>query len=372
MQKTSNYFNTRQPYLLLLLITLIAYWPLSIQLFSLKNDALVYFLPYRYQLSESIQQGCFPWWNPYIYTGLPIHSDIQSGVWNPVVMFISMFTTYNMSVLQVELLFYLFMAGIGTHKLVTGLGYSNKTALIISIGYICSGFITDSGSIIPWITSAAWLPFVFLYFLRIINGDGFKSSIKLGLALALFLTAGYPSFFIYCIYILFAAFICWLINNYRQKAKVRHLLKYLSIAGILFLIISSPAIFSWWDFLGYYERGKDTGLDQAFSNSFPIFSSISYLIPSAVSRPHEWIQTDMSARNASIGIFLFIAFLVSIQSGLDRSQKFILAIVIFSFLFSLGPLTPIRGWSYQFLPLMDSFRHPANIRLFTSLGILLL
>ena len=76
MQKTSTYFNTRHPYLLLLLITLIAYWPLSIQLFSLKNDALVYFLPYRYQLSESIQQGCFPWWNPYIYTGLPIHPKI--------------------------------------------------------------------------------------------------------------------------------------------------------------------------------------------------------------------------------------------------------------------------------------------------------
>jgi hypothetical protein len=79
-----------QPYLLLLLITCIAYWPIAFHLFSLKNDALVYFLPYRYQVSETIQNGSFPWWNPYLYTGLPIHSDMQSGVWNPVVMLVSL------------------------------------------------------------------------------------------------------------------------------------------------------------------------------------------------------------------------------------------------------------------------------------------
>src|SRR4051812_20415090 len=89
-------------YFLLFFIGIVAYWPLSLQVFSLKNDAITYFLPFRFQISESIRNGFFPFWSPYIYTGLPLHADIQSGAWNPVVLLISLFTRYNMSVLEFE------------------------------------------------------------------------------------------------------------------------------------------------------------------------------------------------------------------------------------------------------------------------------
>src|SRR5687768_5751042 len=116
MQKIRKLILSKKNYLALLLVTLIAFWPISLNIFSLKNDALIYFLPYRYHISESIQSGMFPWWSPYIYTGLPLYGDIQSGVWNPVVLLISVFTSYNMTVLQWEIVFYLAIAAIGVYK----------------------------------------------------------------------------------------------------------------------------------------------------------------------------------------------------------------------------------------------------------------
>jgi hypothetical protein len=350
---------------------LVAYWPLTFHLFSLKNDALVYFLPYRYHISEAIQNGHFPWWNPYLYTGLPLHGDIQSGVWNPVVMIISLFTRYNLAVLQWELLFYLFVAAAGMYKLVKEFNNSVITAVIAAASYLCCGFMTDSGSIIPWVTSAAYLPFVFLYFYRLLNQPGLKNALKLSIALGLLLTAGYPSFFIFSLYILLAGFITWLIRYYKER-PVKSIFIFSGIAILIFLLIISPAVLSWWDFLDYYERGSGTSLSRIQTNAFTPFSSISYLLPSAVSRGHSLLQTDLVARNASAGIFILLFLLLTLAGKLNPVYKFIAGIILFSFLFSLGDATPVREWCHRFLPLMNTFRHPASMRIFTTIGIILI
>ncbi len=379
MEEKTNFLNhtrqilqNRKHYLFLLLITLLAYWPLAFSVFSLKNDALIYFLPYRYHISEAIQHGEFPWWSPWLYSGLPLHSDIQSGAWNPLVLLISCFTTYNMSVLQWELLFYLFIAAVGMYKLVKELGGISQTSLLAAIAYLCCGFMTDSGSFIPWISNAAYLPFVLCYFLRLINSPDTGTSLKLSLSLFLLLTTGYPSFFIFASYILLAATIIMLYKNRRHRAKFNSLLTYSFLAAIVALLLCSPPILAWLDFFEYYERGKGASLEKALSGSFPLFSTVSYLFPSAVYKDHPWLSTDVSLRNASVGILTLVFFLVAAGKTKTANSKFLIGAVIFSFLFSLGDATVLREWCYRFVPLMDSFRHPSTMRLFTTIGIILI
>jgi hypothetical protein len=372
MLQVRTFLERYKHYLILLLVTLVVFWPLTLSIFSLKNDALVYFLPYRYHVSESIQHGNFPWWNPYLYTGLPLHSDIQSGVWNPVVMLISVFTTYNMTVLQWEVLLYLFVAAVGMYKLIRSFTSNPATALVTAIAYTCCGFMTDCVSMIPWITSAAYLPFVLLFFYRLLGNPELKTALKFSVALALLFTAGYPSFFMYSLYAMLAGTIVWAVFSREKKERLAPRLLYLFAAGFISLFICGPAILSWMDFFSYYERGDGASLSRSLSNPFPVFSSISYLVPSAVSREHPWQLSDISARNASTGVFMFLFFIVALLRKLSVAQKSILAGTLFSFLFSLGDATPIREWCYRFLPLMDSFRHPSSIRLFTTIGILLI
>ena len=95
-------YNDISAYLFLLLVTVIAYWPVSSMAFSLKNDAINYFLAMRYNTSEAIQHGYFPSWSAYINMGYPLHADMQSGVWNPFVILMSLIRQYDIYWLHIE------------------------------------------------------------------------------------------------------------------------------------------------------------------------------------------------------------------------------------------------------------------------------
>ncbi len=359
-------------YLLLILFTLVVYWPLSLTIYTLKNDALTYFLPFRYHVSEAVQHGNFPFWSPYLYTGLPLHADIQSGAWNPVVLFLSLFTRYNMSVLQWETLLYIIIGGVGFFKLSRFFNFEKTACFILATSYTCSGFIIDSASFIPWITSAAWLPFTILYFLKILYNPTTENSIKLSFSYSLLFLAGYPSFFIFISYILLFISFFRLVLFFRNKQKQRSLLllKHLSLTGAITMAICAPALISYVDFFSYYARGSGIKLAAAQMNSFTWQNTMSYLFPPASYRLES--ENDISSRNAFVGLVPLLFLIYSFRTKFNLYQKTIALLTTISLAFSLGDATPIRAIFFHTLPLMDSFRHPGTIRLFTSIGLLLL
>ena len=359
-------------------LTFAGYWPISSNLFSLKNDAYIYFLPCRYFISECIRSGHLPLWNPYFYMGFPLHGDIQGGVWNPIVILFSLFTRYNMTVLQYETLLYIFIAGIGMYKLLAAFGVSNVTKITLAVCYIFCGFIIDTGQITVWIASAAFVPFVFLYYYRLLYQQDkiYVNALKTSLALYFLFSAGYPAFLIMCGYTIFFAFIfkCFhLTKQHPANKKIwAPLLKANLLLAVSFLLISLPALLSYIDYFPYYQRSSGTTLQEALQNPFDPFAAISYIFPLSVTRDHPFITTDPAARNAFIGLFPFLLLAGIFRKKITGMQKFIIAATIFFFLFSLGDAVPLRALFYHYVPLMNLFRHPANMRLFTSIGIVIL
>ena len=215
-------------YLLLLVICLLAYWPLTFGLFSVKNDAIHYFLPYRFNISEAIRNGEFPFWSPYVYLGNPLYGDMQSGAWNPVVWFFSFIGRYDITLFHYENLLYIFLGGVGMYKLTNRLFAHSHTALLIAVSYMLSGFML-SGQLINWLAAAAFLPFVFHYYLctahrvrwtsrgQTLRQTSWSNAAKTGIALFFLLTAGYPSFFIITGYVLLALFVITVINRFRNN-----------------------------------------------------------------------------------------------------------------------------------------------------------
>ncbi|HEU4470625.1 MAG TPA: hypothetical protein VFR58_06065 [Flavisolibacter sp.] len=359
-------------YLLLLFFGLLNYWPLSLRMFSLKNDALIYFLPYRYHVSEAIQHGHFPFWSPYLYTGLPLHADIQSGVWNPVVMFISLFTSYNMTVLEWELLLYVFIGGAGFFRLCGYFDFDKKISLLLAASYMASGFMIDSSAFIPWITSAGWLPFVFLYFLRVLEQSHWRNLLLLGISTALLFLSGYMSFFIITAYILLIIFLVHTAVMLKRgdRARAFSVCLQMGAAAIICLIICSPALVSYIGFFPYYQRGAGVELHRAQSNPFSLVNLVSFLFPPASYQLHT--GNDISSRNAFAGLFPLLLAVYACRFRLTRVQKIIVIITLSCFLFSLGSATPVRAFFYHAFPLMDTFRHPGTVRLYTIIGLLLM
>jgi len=199
-----------------------------------------------------------------------------------------------------------------------------------------------------------------------------SDAIKFSVCLSLLFLCGYPSFFIYFNYILVISFLAWLIYQVRSNHRnfAVKTLGRLGIAYLLFFLMCSPAIVSYYEFLPYYTRGSGVSYQSASINPLVPFSVITYLLPNVASKA-SFLPTDLSMRNASIGLFMFLFFISSLKK-INSFKVLILSFTLFSLLYSFGDWLPVQRFCYRFFPLMNTFRHPGTIRVFTSIGLILL
>ena len=348
--------------------TLLSYWPLSFGIFSAKNDNVTQFLPVRFHVSEALNYGHLPLWSPYMYLGYPIHGDMQGGAWNPIVWLLSVFGRYTLTSLHWEIIVYLLIAGLGMYRLLNTVGLPTKISFVGAMVYITCGYVTDvAGSNIPFLAAAAYIPFVFAYFYSVLLNPSFVSAVKCAIFLSLLFVSGYPSFFICTFYILLAGFLTALPRNLNEQ-KIKKLLLSHGLLIVIFLCLSAPAILSYLHVLPYYSRGKGVSLRDALENSFHPSCSLSLLLPTVPIKNPVSITTDLISRNVYFNIILLAFVPAYFWSKKSLFLNFTIVGIVFFSLFSLGGFTSVRSFCYQFLPLMDTFRHPANARLFVIIG----
>lgn len=359
----------------LAIITAIAYWPISLHIFSLKNDALNYFLPVRHLVSESFSHNIFPYWTPYLNLGYPLHGDMQSGVWSPVVQFLSLFGPYTLYTLQIETLLYVFLGGAGMFFLLRHFRVHPYANILASTAYMLCGFNSDSAQFLNWIAGTSFLPFVFLFYYRAIFERSTRNGVYAATAMFFLFTSAYPADFILTSYLLLAMMAVAGITFIREKKIVewRHFIKVHMLMLVVFVLLSGPAILSYIESLPLQERGNGADLDQVMSNPLHPALLSTFVAPLGAWKMPNVEITDPLIRNSYIGIG---AFLFAIISFLSKSPRLIVrfckwASVIF-LLFSLGEYGGLRKIAYFTLPLMDAFRHPANAKMFTLFFLCLL
>lgn len=358
-----------QAYLLLILFAVLAYWPMSFMMFSAKNDAIHFFLAMRYNTSEMVQNGIFPAWSPYINLGYPVHGDIQSGVWNPFVFLMSAIRQYDIYWLHTEIILINVLAGIGMYRLLRFLELNKKTALVIGTAYMLNGYMTDAGQFLNWLYAGALLPFVVLFAFKAFRSFTFRDGFGLGASFSLLLLCGYPADTILAAYLLLAWFIFSLVRHRSKEGLPVSLKKHLRVGAIAFfsfLIICLPALISFLEFFPEVKRGAGVTLELAQSNSLAPANLVSLVFPWMTLKGQAFAGTDPLIRNCFIGLITLIFFILFFiqKRKWEPWQKFLAWCALFFFIFSLGKHTPLREWAYDIIPLMDSFRHPANAKLF--------
>lgn len=370
INNTTNYKSNWIYLLFLLLIVWIAYWPISFHFLSLKNDALNYFLPVRKLVSESYYNGILPLWTPYLNLGYPLHGDMQSGVWNPIVKIISLFGPYSLYTLQLETILYIYLSGAGMFFLLKYFKVHPLANVFASVAYMLCGFNSDSAQFLNWITAACCLPFLFLFYYRLLKENKIKWALATSIVLYIFFTSAYPADFILALYLMIGLFIWtffqlrktqpkWIIN---KRTLTTH-----AFLIITFILLSLPAIISYFQSLPLTERGSGADFDQVMSNPIHPFLLSSYTTPLGIWKMPGVNSTDPLERNSFIGIvgfvFLITSFLIKSKEPFTKFLKW--ATLVF-LLFSFGELGGLRVLAYYILPLMNTFRHPANAKIFTT------
>ncbi len=354
------------PFFIFPVITCICFWPLTFQLLSLKNDALTYYYPVRTLISDAIRNGELPLWTPFINMGYPLHGDLQSGAWNPVIWVFSLLTNYSLAAFHYELLFYISFAGIGFYYLCREFGSGKAVAFSLGFAFQFSGFITDSVQFFTCISSACYLPFIFLFFKRTLMRYRWQDAGYTGLGLFFLFTGGYPALFIITGYILLAYGLFYFFSAPNKLAFARAMLPLVLAMVVAFVLLSLPAMLSFADYLPRIKRGDGLSLATAGENPMHPLSLVSVLAPFANTANKTVLASSVLMQNLYFGIILLVFLVLTLISPSVRIKKetgFFLVSALVFLLLSWGGFFVLHKLAYYILPFFDRFRHPGLLRL---------
>ncbi len=362
-------------YLIILFILVIGMWQLFFCQALMKWDMADINLPWNYYISECINHGQLPLWNPYSRFGFPQYGD--PGTWYPVKWIIGLFRQYDLYAIHFEYLLHLFLAAIGMYKLGNFLGFSRQTKLIAAVTYMFSGFFIGNAQHIWWLINATWLPFAFLYLLRLNKKPGFADAIKLGFVFFLMLSGGYPGLFISTVYLFFCTVIVLIINHLKERnyILIRKFLLFLLVAGIVFAMSSLVVLVSSFDFSDYINRGTALPYDSGGA-LFGAFSprallSVLFSYPASINNIAFW-RSDFSMVNTFFGLLSLMILLFFLLTGKAPLKSFYFtAIAILFLMLAMSEVFPFRRWLYLYVPFMNLFRFSSLFRLFAIFFLIL-
>lgn len=359
-------------FLAFVILTMVAYWQVAFLQNSLKWDMIDCYLPWRYHVGECLQNGIFPFWNPYTHCGYPIHADLRS-VWYPETFLVGLTTGYSNLTLHLLFILHLSLAGLGMYLLSRHFTSDWRAGAIAGAAYILSGFFVGHGQEMFGIIAATWIPFVLYYFIRLQLDRKPTDIIPASLFAFLLVTGGYQAMWAILLYLLLAIFIVYFIKYLREQnlkealrlLKLNLLLGFVTGLSLMVIVVTLIQVSP------HLGRLGGVSLEDAWFMPFSPRSAISFLLPFASVKDAAFYDTDISMNNAYAGMIVLVFFILSLFSKRKVLMNLFLVFGLVSLLASFGKYTPVRGILYHLFPLMDLFRHSSFFSYFTVLAIIL-
>jgi hypothetical protein len=391
MKKTAA-FLFRYPFLVLFLFLLVAYFPVFLPYFHIKNDLITQNLPVRYIIGESLYSGYFPWWNPYINFGIPMYGDMNTGFWNPFLWLIAGTSGYGIWVITLEEMAYILVGGWGIYLLCKELFRLTRnlpatregnitpsndlynirsTAIVAAMVYMTCGFVLGHLQHFCWITGAAFFPYVLLYIFRVRRLSSVKNIILGGWCIFLFVASTHPGLVIGALY--FLLFLSVALYSLREDmlpaAGAVGYWKSILLLLLAGLLLSIIVIISNMDVLHHISRGTIVTLKQSLRDPTSLPCYLSLLFPLAVQKASAFFHSDISMRNTYVNLLIF----ASLIPFVGRMGKKVLlpfcGITIFFVLLSSGGL--FKTFAYYSLPLTGYVRLNGEFNYFVVLMLIL-
>lgn len=370
-----NFFR-KYIYLLFLLIAFIGYWQVGFLVNALKWDAVDVFFPWKYHLGECLQNGIFPFWNPYQMSGFPFHANLQTTLWYPTSLIVGSLFGYSIPALQLLLIFRLSLAGFGLFLLLRHFSGSAVVSFIGGVAYMLSGFFVAHGQHFTIIIAATWIPYVFLFYLKFLKEPKLDSLLKTAFFAFLMITGGYQILSIVTAYLMFISLLISLLKAVKKKEikRIRKLalfnLGLLIVLVILLIVLIIPTI----EVFPLTSRFAE-GLTYLQANETPFTpqSIISLFLPLSTVDHFEFFRTDISMNNLYFGGIMFIFFIYNLRFAFrSRKEGFLLPGGIFFLLAAFGKHFPLHKLLFDYIPFFNSFRAPSLVGLFSLLAFVLL
>ena len=170
------------PVVLLFALAAIYYWPvLSIKGF-LWNDFIEQNFPYRLFAAVSLKQGVLPFWNPYVFSGMPFFADVQAAVLYPLNLMLTLFASHEWLdpiIVEYQVIFHVVLAGAFMFLLARSWGCGRMAGVLSAATFMFCGFFTAHIFHVNLIETAAWFPLIIWLFDRTIKSSAHAAYILL-------------------------------------------------------------------------------------------------------------------------------------------------------------------------------------------------
>jgi hypothetical protein len=355
--------------------------PLLLQRFEPKWDALDQFLPAFTYLSDAIQEGRFPLWDPYTNCGFPFHAEPQNLTLNPLAIFLGMVLDSPSAAFNLFWALNWWWGGLGMIWLVRHFEGSPAGGFIAALAYSLSGFFLGHAEHTSYIIAAGWLPWVFALADRAVLRSSIAYALLAGAALGFCSYGGYPGLILFS----FLALGLWLALRFLPGANLEiadarplssralWIAATLSTVVLILLAVWSPVLHAFLtEGAGYTDRvGALAPLKANYGDPFTFAAAVSICFPYATLVGNSFMGADMSMTNAYMGMLTIpCAIFWGRKAGLRRCW-WLPAFVVFMFVLSLGGSYGLRTLLYYCYPPLRYMRFSAPFRLFWILPLCL-
>ena len=357
------------------LAVLVTYWPLSTFTFGVgPHDTINCWLPWRWLVAQSLQDGHLPSWAPYHQFGYPLYADLQGPSWNIEAIALGGTVGHTAYTLQVLFLAYVTIGGVGMMRFSRTLHGDPTVALVTGMAYALGGFFTGHQMHFYTVISAAWLPWCFDAVVRMLRTPGVMVAVEAAVVHYLLLTGGNHTFTIMAAYLYAALVVAYMVRAFRINGRdgVLRILGAGALALGLVVLLACGTLYALWEVTPRMSRGDGLDLAMASVEPFTVGALRSLFMPYAVGGDRDLVGTDAPMANGYMGVLVLVFACLACLRRCSWVEYVLLAFGGLAALAAFGPALPVHGWLWAHVPGMDLFRFPAYFRWFTWLAVVVL
>lgn len=333
------------------------------------RDIVRYYQPVHFLASEGVWRGIVPFWNPYIFSGMPFLSTLQHALFYPLNLLHYLFPfTTGFKYLFVA---HYFLAGLGLYLLLRSFSLSPVSSLAGAIIFTFNGYMVSILNLLTTLSAVTWLTFGLLFFIRAMQG-GWLWSVLLSFTLALEFYSGQPEVMYFSL-ILLAGYSCYLL--YFKLARPQKIVFVLLVSGSVALLLLQPLLLLLQEMFSLSVREKGVDYEIASYWSLHPLELITTFI-----RTFSWDFVGLQKwfrqswlRSFYFGFLpLFFIALSYRQPDHKKLVKFFTLLGLAGLIIALGKYTPAYRLLFKFMPGFNMVRYPVKYIFILDLSMVVL
>ena len=328
-----------------------------------ERDLTTFFYPFRSIWVETIRQGHFPFWNPYIKCGVPLFATIQPGVLYPLslpYLFLPLDLAFNWTIV-----FHFFLAGAFTYGLMRELGASMQAALAGTFALLFGGYLISVHNVLNTLMSFSWYPLVMWCGCRMVRTGLVRWAIAAGASLCcMFLGGGmeivlltFASLLLLCLYPRVLP-----LKDLESGPNLQRRLIFLGLTLVIFFGLTMVQILPFLELYGQSHRYGGVSLGEATLWSLDPRDLSYFLLPDLYGSrrtPELYWKFQNYLKTIYVGpVILCLAGIYFFRQG--KRGLVLLAAMGLTLVFAFGGHTPLYPFFHKYFPLFSALRYPVK------------